>query len=47
MDDVGEKTGFALERGHVTGLTRDPTADEMKLIDQLDPGRLRYREVSA
>ena len=47
IDDVNEKTGFALENGHATALTRDPTASEMKLIEQLDPSGLRYREVSA
>jgi acyl CoA:acetate/3-ketoacid CoA transferase beta subunit len=47
LDEVTEKTGFALETGPATVLTRDPTAAEMKLIVQLDPGGLRYREVSA
>jgi acyl CoA:acetate/3-ketoacid CoA transferase beta subunit len=47
LDEVNEKTGFALETGPATILTRDPTNAEMKLIAQLDPDGLRYREVSA
>jgi acyl CoA:acetate/3-ketoacid CoA transferase beta subunit len=46
LDEVNAKTGFTLETGPATVLTRDPTSAEMQLIAQLDPGGLRYREVS-
>lgn len=46
VDEVYEKTGFTLENRQPTVLTRDPTVAEMKLIEQLDPSGLRYREIS-
>jgi acyl CoA:acetate/3-ketoacid CoA transferase beta subunit len=44
---VREKTGFELEGDADAPLTRAPTADEMAVIQRLDPTGLRYREVTA
>ena len=45
--EVLEKTAFELDGGADPPLTRMPTPDEMALINKLDPGGLRYREVRA
>lgn len=47
VSEVRENTGFELEGDAVPPLTRTPTPDEMALIEKLDPGGLRYGEVSA
>lgn len=46
IDDVVAATGFELVIGDVS-VTREPTAEEMAAIEQLDPKGLRHREVSA
>ncbi|HZK73820.1 MAG TPA: CoA-transferase [Clostridia bacterium] len=46
VDEIRAKTGFALENGLTAVATRDPSPAEIRLIDQLDPNGLRYREVS-
>lgn len=47
VDEVRAKTGFPLEGDANPAETRQPTAAEMQLIERLDPGGQRYREVSA
>ncbi|MFB4282032.1 MULTISPECIES: CoA-transferase subunit beta [unclassified Nonomuraea] len=48
VDDVVAATGFELSdvSGNVAQ-TREPTAEELRVLDRLDPGRLRDREVAA
>lgn len=46
VDDVVAATGFDLDTGNVAQ-TRDPTDEELRVLDRLDPGRLRDREVAA
>ncbi|MGW3349009.1 CoA-transferase subunit beta [Nonomuraea rubra] len=48
VDDVVAATGFELTDipGNV-GQTREPTGEELRVLDRLDPGRLRDREVAA
>jgi acyl CoA:acetate/3-ketoacid CoA transferase beta subunit len=45
LEDVQEKTGFPLESAPRVPATREPTDAELRLIDELDPTRLRYGEV--
>jgi hypothetical protein len=47
VEEVRAKTGFPLEGEAGATATREPTAAEMLLIQQLDPDGQRYREVSA
>jgi acyl CoA:acetate/3-ketoacid CoA transferase beta subunit len=47
VSEVRDKTGFELDGIDDPPLTRMPTAADMALIERLDPGGLRYREVSA
>jgi acyl CoA:acetate/3-ketoacid CoA transferase beta subunit len=47
LEEVEEKTGFPLQHNGTVEPTRDPTDEELQLIEQLDPDGLRYREVSA
>jgi acyl CoA:acetate/3-ketoacid CoA transferase beta subunit len=46
FDEVRQKTAFPLENGPEVVPTRKPTDHEMRIIDQLDPHGLRYREVA-
>ena len=43
-DEVLANTGFPLQTSE-TSTTREPTAEERKLLDRLDPDRRREREV--
>ncbi|MBX7159074.1 MAG: CoA-transferase [Acidimicrobiia bacterium] len=47
VGDVVAATGFDLDVGEhaEVGVTRTPTAAEMDVIEEIDPGGLRYREV--
>jgi len=44
-DEARAATGFELVLEPDTETTRLPTADELELLDRLDPGGLRHREV--
>jgi len=46
VDEVREKTGFPLQGGDRVATTRQPTPEEMSIIQRLDPKGLRYQEVS-
>jgi acyl CoA:acetate/3-ketoacid CoA transferase beta subunit len=46
-EEVRDRTGFPIEAEPDAVPTRDPTELEMRLIEQLDPHGLRYREVPA
>jgi hypothetical protein len=48
VDEVVAATGFELEgaSGDVP-TTREPTAEELRIIAELDPKGLRYKEVAA
>jgi hypothetical protein len=45
IDNVAENTGFELAAPDDIPLTRDPTADEMRLIAELDPDDRRGAEL--
>lgn len=45
FDEVFEQTGFPVVNPPELNPTRDPTVLEMELIEEFDPGGLRYREV--
>ena len=47
VDEVAELTGFALVIGTDVAESRPPTPDEAAVLDRLDPGGLRHREVKA
>jgi acyl CoA:acetate/3-ketoacid CoA transferase beta subunit len=44
VSDVLENTGFPVDTNGIVS-TREPTEDELRLLDDLDPGRRREREV--
>ena len=46
LAEVIEQTGFELDTEGV-GVTREPTAEELALLDQLDPKGVRNKEVAA
>ena len=46
LDEVVENTGFDLVT-EGAGVTREPTADEVELLDSLDPKGVRHKEVGA
>ncbi|SDL88133.1 CoA-transferase subunit beta [Nonomuraea jiangxiensis] len=43
--EVLAATGFELHVPANVGRTREPTAEELRVLDRLDPGRVREREV--
>ncbi|MCK2219608.1 CoA-transferase [Actinomadura sp. ATCC 31491] len=45
--DVVAATGFELAVPGEVPVTREPTAGELRVLDRLDPGRAREREVAA
>ncbi|NUP66249.1 MAG: CoA-transferase [Nonomuraea sp.] len=45
--DVVEATGFDLVVPGDVPVTREPAAEELRVLDRLDPGRVRDREVAA
>jgi acyl CoA:acetate/3-ketoacid CoA transferase beta subunit len=45
--DVVAATGFDLDVPEKVGETRQPTGEELDVLDRLDPGRTRDREVAA
>jgi acyl CoA:acetate/3-ketoacid CoA transferase beta subunit len=45
VDEVRAATGFDLAVADDVGATREPTADERRLLDELDPKGLRHKEV--
>ncbi|WP_043631664.1 CoA-transferase subunit beta [Nonomuraea candida] len=45
--DVVAATGFELDLPREVPLTREPSAEELRVLDRLDPARLRDREVAA
>lgn len=48
LDEVIAATGFELEIPEKIEITRDPTAEEMRLLNEvIDPRGLRFREVPA
>ncbi|MFC4115898.1 CoA-transferase subunit beta [Nonomuraea zeae] len=47
VDDVVAATGFELDVSGDVGETRQPTGEELRVLDHLDPGRAREREVAA
>ncbi|MFI7125546.1 CoA-transferase subunit beta [Nonomuraea sp. NPDC050153] len=46
VDDVVAATGFELDIPEHVPQTRGPTVEEMEVLDRLDPGRLRDRELA-
>lgn len=45
-EEVAEATGFEIEGLDAAGVTRDPSAEELRIIDEVvDPRGVRFREV--
>jgi acyl CoA:acetate/3-ketoacid CoA transferase beta subunit len=47
FEEVQQKTGFPLECAPEVVATREPSEAELRLIEELDPAGMRYREVPA
>jgi hypothetical protein len=46
VDEVVENTGFELAIDGDIQTTREPTAEELEVINRLDPRGFRHREVA-